>query len=115
MTIKDFVLNYNMHDSLINRIDILENGSLLEFWIDFAFWMQNGYDDSNDETGILKVTFSGVKSYIIPDNICLDEISILEMVMDNDGVKFSLVNDLTDDYLEIIVYADQVSAEAIKG
>lgn len=109
MTTADFVANYIMHDSLIDKIEILENGSKIVLWIDFAFWMQNGYSENNPETGIIKVTFHGVSNYMIPENVDWDEISILEMKLEGYSVKFALINDMTDDYLEININADHVS------
>ena len=109
MTTADFVANYIMHDSLIDKIEILENGSKIVLWIDFAFWMQNGYSENNPETGIIKVTFHGVSNYMIPENADWDEISILEMKLEGYSVKFALINDMTDDYLEININADHVS------
>ena len=109
MTSSEFVSNYIMHDSLIDRVQILENGSTIVLWIDFAFWMQNGYNEKDPETGIIKVTFHGVTNRVIPENVNWDEISILEMKMDGDNIVFALVNDMTDDYLEIIINANHVT------
>ena len=111
MTIKEFVANYYMHDSLIDKAEILENGSTIILWIDFAFWMQEWYNENDPETGIIKVTFHGVSGYTIPENVNWNEISILNMDMEEDGVKFALSNDMTDDYLEISINADSVSVD----
>jgi len=111
MKITDFVAKYIMHDSLIDKVAILENGTTIVLWIDFAFWMQNGYYEKDPETGIIKVTFHDVSEYIIPENVNWDEISILEMKDDGDGIKFALINDITDDYLEINIKTDHVSVE----
>ncbi len=109
MTTTDFAANYIMHDSLIDKVDILENGSTIALWIGFAFWMQNGYNEKDPETGIIKVTFHGVTDSVIPQNVNWDEISILEMKKDGDSIVFALINDLTDDYLEIMIRADHVT------
>ena len=112
MTISDFAANYIMHDSLIEKIEIYENESRIVLWIDFAFWMQNGYSEKDPETGIIKVTFYGVSDYRIPENVNWDEISILEMKQEERGVKFAFVNDITDDYLELHIHAEHVSVAA---
>ena len=111
MTLTDFVANYIMHDSLIDKIEILENGSTIALWIDFAFWMQNGYKENDPETGVIKVAFHGVTNFVIPENVNWDEVSILETKVDGDCIVFALINDMTDDYLEIIITADHVSVE----
>ena len=114
MTITDFVANYIMHDSLIDRVEILENGSTIILWIDFAFWMQNWYKETDPETGMLKVTFQGVSNYLIPANADWNDISILEAKIDGDHVIFALINDMTDEDLEIMIHAESVSATVVK-
>ena len=114
MTIKDFVANYIMHDSLIDKVEILENGSTIVLWIDFAFWMQEDYNENDPETGSLKVTFKNVIHYMIPENVNWDEISILESKTDGDYIKFALINDMTDDYLEISIKADSVFTAVVE-
>ena len=111
MTIAEFVNRYNLHDSLIDKVEILENGSTIALWIDFAFWMQNGYDEKDPETGMIIVTFHGVTDSVIPENVNWDEISILELKKDGDSIVFALMNDMTDDYLEININADHVTVE----
>ena len=109
MTITDFVANYIMYDSLIYKVEILENGSTIVLWIDFAFWMQNGYNETDPETGTLKVSFFRVTGYEIPENVNWEEVSILDMKLDGEQIIFALMNDMTNDYLEIIINADHVS------
>ena len=112
MTSSEFVSGYNMHDSLIDKVEVLDDGSTIVLWIDFAFWMQNGYKDTEPETGTLKVVFHNVKDFSIPKDADWNEISILETVIDCDAVKFNLMNDMTDDYLEIIISAESITATA---
>ena len=113
MTKEDFVANFIMHDSLIDKVEILENGSTIVLWIDFAFWMQNGYNETDPETGTLKVTFFDVTNYEIPKNVNWDEVSILDMKLAGDHIRFELINDMTDDYLEININADHVSTMVV--
>ena len=75
--------------------------------------MQNGYNESNPETGTLKVTFLDVTDFTIPENVNWDEISILEMKIDDDTLKLELINDITDDYLEIKIKVNEVSTETL--
>lgn len=113
MTSSEFVSSYIMHDSLIDKVEVLDDGSTIVLWIDFAFWMQNGYKDTEPETGTLKVFFHNVKGYSIPKDADWNEISILETVVDGDAVKFNLMNDMTDDYLEIIISAESITATEV--
>ena len=38
----------------------------------------------------------------------LDDISIIQTLIENDSLKFSLMNDITDEYLEIIIDSDNI-------
>ena len=106
MLITEFVNKYYMHDSLIDYISY-EN-STVSMTIDFAFWMQNWYVQGNPETGPLKLEFKNVSFYQCPDQIPLDEVSILEISIEDDILKFALLNDMTDEYLEIKIAASEV-------
>ena len=109
MTAKEFVSNFIMHDSLIDNVEVLDDGKTIIISIDFAFWMQNGYKECNPETGTLEVVFANVNNYTIPENVDWSAISILETSLSNDSVKFSLMNDTTDDYLELIINSQNIS------
>lgn len=113
MTAHDFVKNYIMHDSLIDSIEVLDAGRTLVLMIDFAFWMQVGYNENDPETGLLQVTFSDVSDYSIPKDADWNEISILEATASGNTVKFSLMNDMTDAYLELIICSEQIVAEKL--
>lgn len=113
MNAKDFAENYIMHDSLIDLVEVLNGGNTIGMHIDFAFWMQKGYNDSDPETGTLKVTFFDVSSYAIPENADWNAISILEMRAVEDGILFSLMNDMTDDYLEIRIRSNRIIVESV--
>jgi hypothetical protein len=111
MTAQDFVKNYIMHDSLIDNIEISDHGTKIIMLIDFAFWMQAGYDDTDPETGPLKITFRDVSESNIPNNINWDEISILETESSNGTVTFKLINDMTDAYLDLNIQSNNISVE----
>ncbi len=111
MTGSEFVANYIMHDSLIDSVVVQDDGTRVVLVIDFAFWMQEGYKESDPETGMIKVTFNDVSYYSIPDDADWNEISILETHLENGQVKFALMNDMTDDYLEIIIESSSVDVE----
>ncbi len=111
MTGSEFVANYIMHDSLIDSVDVQEDGTRVVIIIDFAFWMQNGYRESDPETGAIRVTFNDVSNYDVPEDADWNEISILETSLENGRIKFALMNDMTDDYLEIIIESSSVDVE----
>ena len=109
MTLDEFANKYNMHDSLINAITYENN--TLQIDIDFAFWMQDWFIDGSSETGSLKVTFCNTSSYQHPDSLPLEDISILETSVIDDTITFALINDMTDEYLELVITASEVIVE----
>ena len=50
-------------------------------------------------------------NYGVNMKINWDEISILETKLENQCVKFLLINDMTDDYLEMMISAEDVSVQ----
>ena len=108
MTLEKFVDDYNMHDSLIDSITVEENGNTVRILIDFAFWMQDHYQESDPETGPLEVCFQNVSRYDHPENLPLEEISILKTFIREGSIVFALLNDVTDEYFEIQIVADEV-------
>ena len=111
MTGSEFVANYIMHDSLIDSVDVQEGGTRVVLMIDFAFWMQNDYKELDPETGSIRVTFKDVSYYDLPEDADWNEISILETSLENGRIKFALMNDMTDEYLELIIETNAVDVE----
>ena len=81
--------------------------------IDFAFWMQEHYREGDPETGLIKVVFKNVRSFQIPPNTEWGETSILEMGEEDRYVRFWLINDMTDDSLEILIETDEVEVRIL--
>ena len=109
----EFIRKYFMHDSLIDGVEVYNDGTKVVIMIDFAFWMQEDYNETDPETGPIKVTFNNVTSYDIPKSIDWNEISILETQIEDGRIKFALINDMTDDYLEINIASDSVDVEVV--
>jgi hypothetical protein len=113
MTAQEFVRKYILHDSLIESVEVLSGGKTIVLMIDFAFWMQPGYNTANPETGTLKVTFDDVSECSIPENVKWNEISILDAVASGNTVKFSLMNDMTDACSELTICSNRILAEKL--
>jgi len=111
MNAKAFITSYILHDSIIDKIEIVDSGCSIVMWVDFAFWMQNGYNEYDPETGVLKITFSNVSAYVIPGEVEWNAISILDARAVGDNIIFSLMNDMTDEYMEISINSDNVTVE----
>lgn len=104
-----FVNRYNLHDSMIDSITIESNGTVVRMAIDFAFWMQEDYMEEHPETGPLAVSFSDVTEYECPDQLPLEEISILKASLQDGSIIFALQNDITDEYYEIRIKAQDIT------
>lgn len=104
----EFISNYILHDSLIDSVEVVDDNTIV-MSIDFAFWMQNDYDESMPETGVIKVTFNDVSQYSIPQDVDWNELSILEAKLENNSIKFLLMNDMTDESLEISIHSNSVA------
>ncbi len=113
MTAHDFVKNYYMHDSLIDNIEVLDNGRTIVFWVDFSYFMQEEYKDGDPDTGTLKITFCDVSDYSIPENVNWEDTSILDSFDLGQKVKFNIVNDDTDDFIEVIICSNRILVEAV--
>ena len=109
MTISEFVKHYILHDSLIDNVEIIDSGKTIAIWVDFAFWMQNWYKESQPETGMIKIMFKNVIEYDIPNGVDWSEISILEAQGEADFLKLALLNDMTDEYLEIMIKPESIT------
>ena len=93
MNISEFLSTYNLHDSLISLIKLADTKLIMT--VDFCYWMQNGYDESEPETGIIKLTFEGVSNYTGITGE-LDDFSILDVMYNNGVVTFTVCDDYND-------------------
>ncbi len=109
MTPETFVNRYNFHDSIINSIITESGGTAIRMIIDFAFWMQEDYKEEHAETGPLAVSFSDVTEYDCPVQLPLEETSILNASFQDGSIIFALLNDMTDEYYEIRIKAQEIS------
>ena len=63
MTVAEFEEKYNLHDSGIEKVEYDAANKKLVLIIYFCFWMQNWYDKSKPENGLIAVTFENVSLY----------------------------------------------------
>lgn len=109
MTINELNKAYYFHDSLLDNIEINRNRSTVVLTIDFCFWAQAGYKESDPETGIIKLSFSGVEIYPELEGD-LDSYSILNTSCTDNGTwKVVALNDETDICYDIIIKANNVN------
>ena len=104
MKINELLSKYTFHDSLLENISYDKENNTLILTIDFCFWMQTDYEESQPETGHIKLSFNNIENYdgLIGD---IDSYSILNTSYENDTLTFSLLDDFHDEYHEIKIHA----------
>ncbi|MDO5438701.1 MAG: hypothetical protein Q4F09_01515 [Erysipelotrichaceae bacterium] len=63
MTIDELNEKYFFHDSIVERITYDSEKKILELYLDFCFWAQTDYKNTQPETGKVIVRFFGVNDY----------------------------------------------------
>ena len=111
MTIKEFIQNYNLHDSLLEGIDYDEKAATVKLYVDFCYWQQDGYTDEMPETGNIVIKFSKCADFQYSSyRINSDEIS--KVVSNNENeIVLTVFNDLSGKYIEIKIEASAVSVQ----
>lgn len=111
MTIKEFTQNYNLHDSLLEKIDYDEKAATVKLYVDFCYWLQNSYTDEMPETGNIVIKFSECEDLQYnPYRINNDEIS--KVISNNENeIVLTVFNDLSEKYIEIKIKASSVSVQ----
>lgn len=109
MTLKELNSNYYFHDSLLDKIEVDRVQATVVLTIDFCFWAQEDYKETDPETGIIKLSFSEVE--IFPElEGDLDSYSILNTSYTDDGSWMVVaLDDETDNCYRISIKANGVS------
>lgn len=63
MTIAEFEKKYYLHDSSLVKVAFDADKKILTLTINFCFWMQEWYEDTLSENGLIIVTFENVSFY----------------------------------------------------
>ena len=113
MNAKEFVERFIMHDSLIDAMSVDDGNATVTMTIDFAFWMQKGYCEGDPETGLLAVTFRNVTKLECPDELPFGDISILRVTEEEGSLRFAIMNDMTDDYYNLLIKAESIEVNTM--
>ncbi|MBQ7172422.1 MAG: hypothetical protein IJR89_09130 [Clostridia bacterium] len=109
MTINELQNKYYFHDSLLDEVIIDKQHATVSLRIDFCFWAQNGYKDEDPETGMIVLSFTGVKKYPEIEGE-LDSYSILKTsCLQDDTWLMVTLDDETDTCYELSISADKVT------
>ena len=111
MTLKELQDRYYMHDSYFEKIIYDKSRNEVELLINFAYWMQDWYKDTDPENALLRCTFKGVSLYDHTwDEIDCKTLGILKTDVTDNTVTFAL-DDISDDYHELKITAESVDVQ----
>ncbi len=118
MKLNEFSEKYNFHDSSIDKISFDEINNKLIIIVDFCFYDQQDYERGTPENGLLKVVFSGVKSYNGPKNYESEWWGILDGEM-KDGQYYFLIENYekgaeNSEIVELFIDAESVEVEDLR-
>lgn len=114
MTLLEFEKEYCFHDSYIESMKYNEDTAVLSLIINFAFWMQENYVEGEEETGLIKVDFSHVTDYTCEGDPAGRFVGILDGVVSGDSFVFRLLDDMSNQYMELTVHATGVDVKRIQ-
>lgn len=109
MTQQEFITKYNFHDSLINNVSFDNASNKITMQVDFAYWMQEWYTEDMTETDTLTIIFNEVSQFVCPDDVPWEQISIIQASLEDDNIKFALMNDIIDGYLDVLIKCKSIS------
>ena len=111
MKVKDLVKNHNLTGSLLESIQVSDDGKTICLEIDYCYWQQTNYNEEDEETGILLFTFKNCDFFSFDDyNINSDE--IVKVELNNNELVICVENDLTGNYHYIRINAQNVTVSA---
>ena len=108
MNIQEFIIKYNFHDSLIDDVSFDMASKQVVMRVDFAYWKQEWYTEDMTETGTLTIIFDDVCRFACPDDVPWEQISIIQATLEDDTIKFALMNDITDGYLDMCIKCNDI-------
>lgn len=111
MKINEFLKNYDLHDSLLEKIKYDKTTDTIQFIIDFCYWQQENYKSDMEETGMIIVEFSG-DTHLIYDSYEINSDDIIKVSSNaNNTITIIVFNDLSDEYKEITIKANDVKVK----
>ncbi len=112
MKLQELEKKYYMHDSYFEKVEYNEQARTALTLVNFAFWMQDWYDDKNPENGILRLEFANVETFNYTADV--DKVtqgSIIRTEIKDDMLVFAIYDDVSDEYSELSIRAEDVVVE----
>ena len=113
MKIKDFVNNYQLHDSSLVKVDYDQSSQKVTLIIDLCFYEQSDYVAGEPETGPVKVTFNKVSIFQWEDKEIYFETIFEHKLLKDGSVSFLLIKEDDGAGYELVVKAEDVSVEKL--
>ena len=98
---------YNFHDSLLESAEYLPEEKKLVLDIDFCLWQQDDYCSDMPETEMLRIVFSGVSAFYMPE-YHMNSDQIIDVKVCGDKAEITVFNDLSGEDYTLTVSADSV-------
>lgn len=115
MKISDFVNRYYLHDSYFESVKYDNNNHILYMVVNFAYWMQDWYNDSMPENGRLSLIFNNVSEYFIDDaEVNCETMGIVKATADHNNILIVL-DDIEDNYYQMHITAESVDIGCVTG
>lgn len=64
MELTEFISKYNLHDSLLEKIEFDSTSRKLNLEVDFCYWAQPSYKEGTKENGTIKICFTEVNNFV---------------------------------------------------
>ncbi len=115
MPIKEFVKKHNLHDSLLESIEIDKAAKTVKLTVDYCYWQQADYCEGQIETGPVHIFFWDVSDIISDDHtLNSDEIVSCSCQQENTFV-LQMENDITGCYHIIKITANSVEMGGLRN
>ncbi len=102
----ELLTKYNFHDSLLENITYDKEKKKVILEIDFCNWKQKWYDESDEETSTILLSFENVYGVLVPEfELNSDEIIEFELLSKKE-VKIVIFNDISETSYKIVIKAD---------
>ncbi len=110
MTLSEFVEEYYLHDSNIEKVEYVSTTKTVLLEINFAFWMQEWYNEKDQpESGMIRIVFHNVDKYDCgKGNPTGPFVTILKSELKGRRLVISLFDNYVNKGFEMIIDAETV-------
>ena len=114
MTPLELSEKYYMHDSVFESVTREEGGDVRIVLRSVLWEEEPGSSDDGIRKGTVEVLFVKPSVFTTPEDLYLDEISILQVKLEDGQIKFAIHNNYTDAYDEICIEGGEVRTKVLQ-